>query len=97
MIATPQQCLIMPKALLFNVIHKVNTHCVYIAMYIMYTYCLFQSMEAFPAAFLDQLSPQTQSMGCRSQQSLVPAVHTKFTIVWPVIIIPVVSHCDLTH
>ena len=70
---------------LLNIIHKVNQHkrmCIY--MHTMNTYCLFQSTEAFPVDFLDQLSPQTQSMGCHSQQAPVSAVQTKITTILPV-------------
>jgi len=42
-------------------------------MYKMHTYCLSQSTEAYPVVSLDQSSPQTQSMDCRSQQSPVSA------------------------
>jgi len=52
------------------------------------TYCLSQSMEASRVAFLDQLSPQMQSMGYRSQQSPVSAVCTKITTSLSLIIVP---------
>jgi len=63
----------------------------------MHTYCLSQSTEAFPVVFLDQLSPQTQSMGCHSQQSPVPAVYTNFTIILSVIITSVVNYGHHFH